>query len=209
MYEGQQINICSMISSALLEENPGTTCLPTAKSTLTLLGWNFQAAQICSSKAGAKLFAIPINLKSVRCVFVKWSCSLSFPLVETDTVWQFVVIKRYNLERNQACKIFQVSPRNVKNPLSNYQEITLESPELSSGFQQLEGIALFTFLGENTNLGSLLLYWRFVLNSSRHLAVLQILHFGSSTGCVVHLLSFSLKLSFEEKYQHDLMLCGV
>lgn len=139
MHEGQEINTCSMISSVLLEETPGTICLPTAKSTFTLLGWNFQAAQICSSKAGAKLFAIPINLKSVRCVFVKWSCSLSFPLVETDNVWQFVVIKRYNLERNQGCKIFQVSTRNLKKPLSNYQEKTLESLKLSSGFQHLEG----------------------------------------------------------------------
>lgn len=162
-----------MITSLLLQESPGATCLPTAKSAFTtLLEWNFQAAQICSSKAGANLFAIPINLKSVRCVFVKWSCSLSFPLVETDSVWQFVVIKRYNLERNQGCKIFQVSTRNMKKPLSDCQEIALESLKLSSGFQHPEGISLFTFLGENTNLGSLLLCWRLMLNSSKHWAVL-------------------------------------
>lgn len=171
MHEGQQINICSIINSVVLEESPGTICLPTAKSIFTLLGWNFQTSQICSSKAGAKLFAIPINLKSVGCVFVKWSCSLSFLLVETDNVWQFVVIKRYNLERNQACKIFQVSTRNVKKPLRNCWEITLESLKLSSGFQHLGDVSLFIFLGENTNLVSLLLLWRSMLNSSRCLAV--------------------------------------
>lgn len=144
-----------MISSLLLEREPGVICLHAAKSTFTRLGRNFQAAQICSSKTGAKLFAIPINLKSVRGVFVKWSCSLSFPLVETDNVWQFVVINRYNLERNQGCKIFQVSTRNVKKPLSNCQELTLECLQPSSGVQHLESILLFMFLGENTNLGFL------------------------------------------------------
>lgn len=162
---------CSVINPVVLEDSPGNICIPTAKSIFTCLGWDFQASQICSSKAGAKLFAILINLKSVGFVFVKWSCSLSFPPVETDNVWQFVVIKRYNLERNQACKIFQVSTRNVKKPLRNCQEITLESLKLSSGFQHLEDISLFTFLGENTNLGSLLLLWRFMLNSPRHLTL--------------------------------------
>lgn len=130
--------------------------LPIGKSTFTLLGWNFQAAQICSSKAGAKLFAIPINLKSVRCHFVKWSCSLSFPLVKTDNMWQVVVIKRYNLERNQDCKLFQVSTWNLETPLSNCQEITLDTLKFSSQFQYLEGISLFTVLEENLDSATVL-----------------------------------------------------
>lgn len=152
-----EVSICSVISSLLLEENPGAVfwlpraCLLFWGGTSKLHKYAHQRQKFVPSPSIWNQLDVFLESEAAHYHFHGWKLTMCDSLLWLrDAVWK----------ESKAVQYFKLAVDMWKKPASNCQELTLECLKLSSGFQHLEGITACMFLGETINLVSLLLCWR-------------------------------------------------